>query len=1208
MENSRLKPVTTSPSGTKTSRAVAELAGRRSLSISLLLNATPFASRSSQRTVEFCRLLSEPAPWVTRIKAADCWFPFNPDTESNMQPLPSWVQLVALALCVCQICALPNQLGSDEIDYAELDRNEGPFTPQPLRPPPWQEAQAATPQEARVQVPGVGDIVGVRGYKTISNRPINAFLGVHYAQVGAGLGRFQQAKAVPFQGRVDATTASPNCAQFPELQRLQTAEARGENVDDCLTLDIYAPEGARDLPVLVFVHGEMLFDGGAEEAQPDYVLEKDIILVSINYRLAPFGFLSALSDQLPGNVALSDIHLALEWLQRNLLYFGGDSGKVTLVGQAGGATLVHALSLSGRATNLFQQLILQSGTALNPYLIDERPLETLATFARLARCPYAGRSLAPLYDCLSRLPTSQVVSAFEQLLQQNEASGLSFLGGFKLVVGDPLGYLPDHPAALAANSANSSVPMIVGAAKDASAFILSRFYDQIQRVQSQNVSEYINVVLRHTAPPSQHRVWLDWARREIFSPEHDRTASAQSVSQGLLELSNMILYRAPVIYSIRLSHKKSPVYLYTFDYRGEHHRFGHLDNPLPFGVDASLSDDSVYLFPYPPEASRLNPVDKSLSRALVTMWVNFAVTGIPNQNAGVWPKATSEYGPFLRFTNSRQSMLELDPHFGDGLNAPNLYGQYFNTTNSTAAITTTVTTTTTTTTTTTRRPYVYNPYAGQQQNPYPYGYNTTTRTSTTTTRRPTYAYNPYANWQPNRQPQPAQPFPRRPTDPAYERVQEIRRQQVIREQQEREQRQREQREREQQEAQRREEEEREQQRVQEQREQEAQRELEQRYQLQREKLQREQQQREQLEREQKEDQEQQQREREQREQAARDEWERNQERAQVPQTPQEELEQRQREWEWEQEQREREQREREQREREQPNHPEEQDERELDEREQQEREEQQRQEILQEQRRQYDQRQREQQQREQEQREREQPNLPEEQDERELDEREQQEREEQQRQEILQEQRRQYDQRQREQQQREQEQREQQAREQQEQQEQQQREQEQREQEKRDQQEREQQQREELERGQQPHEPNEPEDDQESSRRPYANYDDYLGRDEEGEPVDSEPENEQSSNPTYSEEQEREQQQREQLHREQQDNVAQNPPEGEDPAAYASFDDYLRAEQERREAEEREWAEQADRTEPEGWEDSRPEYPGYRQHAKQLRRQQRPKL
>ncbi|EDW03511.1 glutactin [Drosophila grimshawi] len=586
------------------------------------------------------------------------------------------------------------------------------YTPRPLRPAPWLGEVFKTttppppaPPSGGVHVPGVGEVNGLPKYKVIKGRPIDAYLGIRYAQVNSGLGRFQKARAVPYAGRIDATQMSPNCAQFPEKQRLQEAEARGENADDCLTLNIYAPAGPRELPVLVFVHGEMLFDGSAEEAQPDYVLEHDVVLVSINYRLAPFGFLSALSDELPGNVALSDLQLALEWVQRNIRYFGGASSRVTLIGQAGGATLAHALSLSPQAQHLFQQLILQSGTALNPYLIDERPLETLATFASLARCPTAGRNLAPLYQCLNRMRTSQLVEIFEQLFRNNEPLGLSALGGFKLVVGDRLGYLPNHPAALVASN-NSTKPLIVGAAKDASAFILSGFYDQIQNLNSRNLSDYINVILRHTAPPQHHKVWHDWALQEIFTPEQKRYVNTNSVAQGLLELSNLIMYRSPVIDTIRLSHQKTPAYLYTFDYRGQYHRFADVKNPLPFGVDASLSDDSVYLFPYPEETSKLNPDDMSIARALVAMWVSFAQTGIPNPNPNVWPKATSEYGPFLRFTNSKQNILELDQHFGEGINIPNLYPMYFTTSRTSSG-----------TTTTTRRPYSGLPPAYPEYNP-----------------------------------------------------------------------------------------------------------------------------------------------------------------------------------------------------------------------------------------------------------------------------------------------------------------------------------------------------------------------------------------------------------------------------------------------------------------------------------------------------------
>ncbi|KAH8411877.1 hypothetical protein KR222_000943, partial [Zaprionus bogoriensis] len=770
--------------------------------------------------------------------------------------LPLLLLLLIVGVCHAQPLDIFNELEDVNETEAWL---AGVFTPQPLKPAPWQVEEPIPPEAFSIplqnpppppsalpeglQLPGVGELHGLRGYKTIKGKPIDAYLGVRYAQVNAsGLGRFQAARPLTYQGRIDATRSSANCAQFPELQRLQEAEARGENVDDCLTLDVYAPAGARDLPVLVFVHGEMLFDGGAEEAQPEYVLEHDVILVSVNYRLAPFGFLAALSDELPGNVALSDLHLALEWVQHNIAYFGGASSRVTLIGQAAGATLAHALSLSPRTQHLFQQLILQSGTALNPYLLDERPLETLATFARLARCPLATNNLSPLYDCLSRQSTSQLVAVFEQLFQQNEPRGLTSLGGFKLVVGDRLGYLPDHPAALVVNNGNnnSTKPSIVGAAKDAGAFILSRFYDQIESLQSQNLSDYINVVLRHTAPPQHHKIWHDWALREIFGPEQVRYVSARSVSQGLLELSNLILYRAPVIDSIRSSYKKSPLYLYTFDYRGEYHRFGHLNNPLPFGVDASLSDDSVYLFPYPVEASQLNPEDFALARALTAMWVNFAQTGIPNPNANVWPKATSEYGPFLRFTNSRENTLELDQHFGEGINIPNLYPQYFkiNTTAPVVPVATisvlpalpVPTPTVATTTTTTWRPYVLNnqrqpirrPYRIDNRRPLPTHYTRVQQLELELEEKRLREL--------------------KERDEQERREQELRREQQQREQYEREQQQREQQQREQYEREQ-------QQREQQQREQQ-QREQQQREQQQREQQQREQQQREQQEREQ----------------------------------------------------------------------------------------------------------------------------------------------------------------------------------------------------------------------------------------------------------------------------------------------------------------------------------------------------------------------
>ncbi|XP_067647858.1 glutactin [Eurosta solidaginis] len=548
-------------------------------------------------------------------------------------------------------------------------------------------------------VPGLGVVRGKIGYKYIKGRPINSYFGLKYGVVRPGLGRFQQASTYKHNSNapINATQIPSNCPQFPALQRVAAAEGRQENVNDCLTLNIHVPSSTalrpRLLPVMIFVHGEMLFDGSAEEAQPDYFMEQDIILVSINYRLAPFGFITTLTSDMPGNIALADIQLALEWIQQYIRAFGGDPLQVTLFGQAGGATLVHAVSLSNKTKGLFQKLILQSGTALNPFYLEQDALSTARSFARLARCPRtAAQEVQNLHSCFERLSTAELLETMKRHYEENEVRGLHFMGGFKLTVGDVLGYLPVHPAALVSNR---TVPMIIGVTKDAGSFILTSFYGELARLRSSNISDYVNVVLRHTAHPQHYLIWKNLALREIFNEKESHVPSLPNLIQGLLELTNLILYRGPILDTIRATYKKAPTYLYCFDYRGKFHRFGHLKNPLPFETDATLSDDNIYLFPYPEEVSNLDYIDRALSRTLVEMWTNFATYNVPSKDSNIWPNVTTDVGPFLRIVNSKSASLELDYHYSDGISVPNLYPEYF-------AI---PTTTNSSTTTTTQRPY-----------------------------------------------------------------------------------------------------------------------------------------------------------------------------------------------------------------------------------------------------------------------------------------------------------------------------------------------------------------------------------------------------------------------------------------------------------------------------------------------------------------------
>ena len=102
------------------------------------------------------------------------------------------------------------------------------------------------------------------------------------------------------------------------------------------------------LPVMVWIHGGFFLKGSSNSTKygPDYLLDKDIVYVSLNYRLGVLGFFSTGDSVAPGNFGLKDQVLALKWVQKNIKAFGGDPRKVTIFGQSAGGISVglHALS------------------------------------------------------------------------------------------------------------------------------------------------------------------------------------------------------------------------------------------------------------------------------------------------------------------------------------------------------------------------------------------------------------------------------------------------------------------------------------------------------------------------------------------------------------------------------------------------------------------------------------------------------------------------------------------------------------------------------------------------------------------------------------------------------------------------------------------------------------------------------------------------
>lgn len=210
---------------------------------------------------------------------------------------------------------------------------------------------------------------------------VTVFKGIPFAAPPVGQWRWRPPQPVePWQGVRPAQTYGAFCAQ-PKSTLLWFQ--LGEVSEDCLTLNVWTPDfdpGA-DLPVMVWIHGGGFSQGSGNIARlnsPE-VARQGVVLVTINYRLAMFGFMThpaitaSHPDEPAGNYGLLDAVAALQWIQRNIAAFGGDPDNVTIFGESAGAGVVNHLMVMSNSAGLFHRAISQSSsTGIAPRAVIDR--------------------------------------------------------------------------------------------------------------------------------------------------------------------------------------------------------------------------------------------------------------------------------------------------------------------------------------------------------------------------------------------------------------------------------------------------------------------------------------------------------------------------------------------------------------------------------------------------------------------------------------------------------------------------------------------------------------------------------------------------------------------------------------------------------------------------------------------------------------------
>ena len=190
----------------------------------------------------------------------------------------------------------------------------------------------------------------------ITDGGVSIWYGVPYGRAPEGELRWQPPE-VP-----DSWSDARDCTQ-PAAVALQFANNQVTGTEDCLNLDVYAPHDARDLPVMVYIHGGNNQTGTAQEIPGKELAANDgIVYVSLSYRLGLLGFncLPALGVE-TGNFALLDIARALDWVRSNIYAFGGDPNNVTVTGFSAGGRDVMCMLMSPAFQGRFDKAIAFSG-------------------------------------------------------------------------------------------------------------------------------------------------------------------------------------------------------------------------------------------------------------------------------------------------------------------------------------------------------------------------------------------------------------------------------------------------------------------------------------------------------------------------------------------------------------------------------------------------------------------------------------------------------------------------------------------------------------------------------------------------------------------------------------------------------------------------------------------------------------------------------
>jgi len=468
-----------------------------------------------------------------------------------------------------------------------------------------------------------------------NGRVYSEFLGIPYARPPIGKLRFEPPKPMKsWSGTwiANQTTACTQISHWP-----QPAGGFSHGSEDCLHLNVFVPSEQIHLDsnydVIVHIHGgAFMFGGSNSYAGAKFIMNRDVILVNINYRVGVFGFLSTGDDNLPGNLGMKDQSFALKWIKENIQYFGGNPKSITITGLSAGGASVHYHYLSALSKNLFTRGISVSGCALNSWTLDEKPLAKTKLIGATVGCKQ--ENTKDLVACL-KTRSVKLLNEATRVLRPWLFAPFSPLG--LVIEGEKEGaFLTKHPYELITEGNVYDVPWIVTASSAEGLYPVAEMpLDDKNFDKLDEEWKYLAPYLLHYSDAVADDKQKDFVSKEVREFYFGNDKITKKNFDKLIELASDRLFIYDLELSARLHSKAvvSPVYFYFYDYTSEDAdslAILFTGKPEKYGV---CHGDDIYLIfsnthvELPPKKFSKN--DLKMRETLIDIWINYSSMGVP---------------------------------------------------------------------------------------------------------------------------------------------------------------------------------------------------------------------------------------------------------------------------------------------------------------------------------------------------------------------------------------------------------------------------------------------------------------------------------------------------------------------------------------------------------------------------------------------------